>query len=119
MTHMPTSFRPDDVDVLLTELSATEKSWADGAALFGPGGLLDAQRKALLSVRACALRDGWSVEKQGKLTESQLDQCAHADQFYTDWLDLMEAKRASWLLLDAQRDSLHIKIKQLTYSPVR
>lgn len=113
----PTDFRPSEVDMLLQGLSQTHEAWATGATLFGPGGFANDQRKRLLSVVACRLREQWDEAKQGKYSEAALDRLAHADPAYGEWLDKREFERARWLLLDAQRDSQFIKLRALTYSP--
>ena len=113
----PTDFSPDDVDVLLQGLSETHEAWTQGATLFGPGGFANDQRKRMLAVVACRLRESWSDERHGKYSEAALDRVSHADPEYTGWLDRLEARRAEWLLLDVQRDSQMIKLKYLTYSP--
>lgn len=113
----PTDFTPSDVDILLHGLAATHEDWTHGATLFGPGGMYNDQRKRLLAVVACRIRDQWDDAAQGKYSEAALDRLAHADHEYGAWLDQREFERAKWLLLDAQRDSQHIKLKHLTYSP--
>lgn len=113
----PTDFQPDEVDILLQGMSETHQEWANGAALFGPGGFANDQRKRMLAVVACDLRETWDDTKFGKLSESALDREAHRHEKYTQWLDAMELKRAKWLVLDAQRDAQHIKLKHLTYAP--
>lgn len=119
MTWTPTDFDADDVDILLQGLSETHDTWAKGAALFGPGGFANDQRKRLLSVVACRLRETWQESIHGKYSEAALDRLAHADTEYTGWLDRMELRRAEWLVLDAQRSSQRIKLQSLTYSPMR
>jgi hypothetical protein len=71
--------------------------------------MFDPLRKALLSARAIAIRDGWDDAKKGKLTESRLDQESHADPQYRAWLETKLLERAEWILLDQDRDKLHAR----------
>lgn len=89
----------EPLDELLAELDKTERAWAEGAALYGPGGLFDAQRKAKLSTIGVELRD-MLTKQGGKVTESAIDQMAHADEGYLKFLDTNERLRADWLLLN-------------------
>lgn len=100
----------EPMDVLEAELDAMSEEWARGWALFGPGGMLDAQRKALLSAREIAIKDEWNEIKLGKLTDAKLDAAAHADPTYRKWLDDMQLCRAQWILLDQARDLIHARI---------
>lgn len=88
------SFIPIEADDLLQQLSATEDEWAQGAALFGPGGLFDANRKAKLSVIGLQIRDHRS-ESSEKTTEAMIEQLAHADDTYTDYLSEAVVARAA------------------------
>ncbi len=105
------SFGAEPIDVLLSDLDNTEEEWADSAALFGAGGLFDAQRKAKLCTVAMEIRD-MLFKQGGKATESLIDQMAHADKQYIEWLDDMQLRRAQWLAMDAHRDGLVLRINR-------
>lgn len=96
---------------MLAELDKTESAWSEGAALYGPGGLFDAQRKAKLSVIGVELRE-MLTKQGGKVTESAIDQMAHADEGYLKFLDEHERLRADWLLLNAQRDAIMLRVQR-------
>jgi hypothetical protein len=117
-TATPTTFIPDEAEVLLQKLGATHETWAMGAARFGPGGTFDALRKSTLAVRAMQARDA-AADKGEKITEAKLDEISHADAEYRQWLDESTLRRAQWLTLDAQRDEWNTRLRFLTYSPVR
>lgn len=87
---------------VLQLLAESEDAWADGASLYGPGGLFDAQRKALVSVVMLRIRDEL-IGKGEKPTEKVLDAMAHADPTYTEFLGGHVTKRAGWLSLDSER----------------
>lgn len=119
MTSLPTSFVADmeiangaePLDILLAELDESESEWADGASLYGAGGLFNDKRKSLLSVIALRIRD----ERAGaglKSTEDLIDQLSHADKEYVKFLDSHIGRRAKWLALDAHRDSVVMKVSR-------
>ena len=96
---------------LLDLLDACAEQWAEGAALYGPGGTFDHLRKTKLSVTALRIRD----EKQAKgekITEASIDQLAHADGEYIGWLDGQTTARAEWLSLDAYRQQVWARINR-------
>lgn len=101
----------EPLDELLAELDKTEATWAEGAALYGPGGLFDAQRKAKLCVIGVELRD-MLTKNGGKVTEASIDQMAHADDGYLKFLDEHERLRGDWLLLNAQRDAIMLRVQR-------
>lgn len=110
----PTSYLPDEAEALFQELAETHETWAGGAALYGPGGLWDATRKAKLALTAAEIRDGFNGEK---VTESKIDELAHSHPDYRAWLDESTKNRALWLTLDAERTAIMLKLKLLTYTP--
>lgn len=116
MTTAVTTFLPEEIEALFQQLSETQDTWAGGAALYGPGGLWDATRKARLALTAADIRDSYNGEK---ITESKIDEMAHAHPDYNAWLDRCTIERAKWLTLDAERTAIMLKLKVLTYNPVR
>jgi hypothetical protein len=114
----PTAFIPDEAESLLQELGDSHSKWATGAARYGPGGTFDALRKRYLAVRSMQLRDTFAGKGE-KVTESRLDEMAHGDDEYGTWLDQETSSRATWLTLDAERDSIKTRLKFLNYNPVR
>ena len=86
---------------LIDDIEALENTRAPLVAVYGPGGTWDAERKALLCVRAVFIRDEYQT-KQQKVTEAQLDQEAHADEAYEARINLATAERTEMALLDAE-----------------
>ncbi|HET9948791.1 MAG TPA: hypothetical protein VFQ22_07705 [Longimicrobiales bacterium] len=101
----------EPLDELLADLDKTEAEWARGAALYGPGGTLDNLRKALLCTIALRIRDA-KAEKGEKVTEAAIEQMAHADVGYREFLDQHTMARAEWLTLDAQRQAILMRINR-------
>jgi hypothetical protein len=101
----------EPLDELLAELDATEDEWADGWALYGPGGLLDDQRKALLDATAMELREMMKAQG-GKVTDGLIDEMAHADERYKKFLDEHVIKRAEWIRLDKKRDRIEMRFNR-------
>ena len=114
-TATPTAFIPDEAESLLQQLSETHAEWAQGAAKYGPGGTFDALRKRYISVQAMQLRDKYKTANE-KVTEGRLEEEAHADEGYGEWLDDSTIKRAEWLTLDSQRGEWNTRLRFLTYS---
>ena len=95
----------EPIDEIIAALDASEEQWAKGAALYGPGGLFDAQRVAMLAVIALWHRD--DLQKRGqKVTDDLVKQLAHADPKYLKWLKQQTKQRTEWLMLDAERNGL-------------
>lgn len=115
VSSAPVDFEPTECESALQFLASSHAEWARGAALFGPGGLFDAQRKKTLSAIECELRDEYKA-KDEKATETRIEQEAHCATDYVTFLDTMEARRADWLLLDAQRDEAQLRLKVYTYT---
>lgn len=96
-------------DALLQELASTEDEWAQSAALYGAGGLLDAQRKIILSTAMLEIRDSLPE----KVTEKVLDAMGHTAAEYTAFVNAHVVGRAQWLALDAKRSRLYVEIKSI------
>lgn len=119
MTSLPTSFVEDmerangaePLDGLLAELDETEAEWADGASLYGAGGLFNDKRKSLLSITALRIRDE-RAENGLKSTDAMIDDLSHADKEYRLFLDSHIGRRAKWLALDAHRDSIVMRVNR-------
>lgn len=119
MTSLPTSFVSDmersngaePLDGLLAELDDTEAEWADGASLYGAGGLFNDKRKSYLSSIALRIRDELR-ESGGKITDDLVDQRSHADKEYRKFLDDHIVRRAKWLALDAHRDGIVMRVNR-------
>ena len=94
-------------DELLQELASTEDEWAKGAALYGAGGLLDAQRKIILSADLLEIRDSLPE----KVTEKVLDAMGHGAPRYVAFVNAHVTGRAEWLALDAKRTRIYMEIK--------
>jgi len=99
------------LDELLAELDESEAEWADGAALYGNGGMFNDKRKSLLSIIALRIRDERAGEGK-KSTEDMIEQMAHADKEYVKFLDGHIGRRAKWLALDAHRDGIVMRVNR-------
>jgi hypothetical protein len=114
----PTTFLADEVETLFQQLAESNGDWANGAALYGAGGLFDASRKARLSLIAAEIRDDYT-EKKEKVTEAQITELSHAHPDYQKFISTSTIDRARWLLCDAERTCAMLRLKSLTYNPVR
>lgn len=101
----------DALDVLQARLDSTTEEWSKLGALHGPFGKYNDVRKSYLGATAVQLRDEWDTTK-GKLTESQLEQLAHAHENYTAFVDQAVLDHARYLLLDAERDGIMQRIQR-------
>lgn len=101
----------EPLDGLLAELDETEAEWADGASLYGAGGLLNDKRKSYLSLIALRIRDELR-ESGSKITDDLVDQKSHADSGYRGFLDDHIVRRAKWLALDAHRDGIVMRVNR-------
>lgn len=110
----PSTFLPEEIEAVFQELSESNETWAGGAALYGAGGTWDATRKARLSLHAAEIRDGYQ-ERGEKITESRVDELAHAHPDYNEWLNRSTIDRAKWLTLDAERRMLDTRLNLLRY----
>ncbi|MBA2684061.1 MAG: hypothetical protein H0U66_06195 [Gemmatimonadaceae bacterium] len=95
----------DDADALVQQLAESEDAWADGSALYGPGGLFDNMRKSMLAVIKLRVRDTLGDRKLTGLADF-IDDLAHADSGYRAFLDTHLVKQAEWRALDAGRQRL-------------
>jgi hypothetical protein len=96
-------------EALLQELASTEDAWAEGASLYGAGGLLDSQRKIILSVALLEIRDSLPE----KVTEKVLDAMGHTASEYKAFVNAHVVGRAQWLALDAKRTRIYMEIKSI------
>lgn len=96
--------------VIFQALSDTEKQWAEGAAMYGPGGSYNDLRKSYLAVRYLQLRDE-AAAKNEKVTDALNNERAHADDEYGSWLDSRLSDHAAWRLLDAQRTTMVMRLQ--------
>lgn len=103
-------FEVSEEDIVLQELASTEQKWAEGAALFGPFGLADNQRKIFLEKTGLEIRNS-KLGANEKVTEAFLDQAAHADTEYAEYVTDMVLAKAQWLVLDQTRERLWAKLK--------
>lgn len=93
------------IEEIIGALDASEEKWAQGAALFGPGGLYGDQRASMEALISLDWRD--KLEKLGtKVTDDLVKQKARSDPRYTKWLQKMTMQRIEWLRLDAERNNL-------------
>jgi hypothetical protein len=104
----------EPLDELLAELDATENEWANGGALYGDRGLLNDIRKSLLDATAMELREQiLKLNTTGqKVTEAMIEQMAHADENYRQFLDEHVIRKAEWIKLDSQRKKIEMRINR-------
>lgn len=104
----------EPLDELLAELDRTEDDWANGGALYGDRGLLGDLRKALLDATAMEIREQLlKLNTTGqKITDGMIDQMAHADESYRQFLDEHVIRKAEWLKLDVQRKKIEMRINR-------
>lgn len=104
----------EPLDELLAELDATEDEWAAGWALYGPGGLLGDLRKSLLDATAQELRTAaLKLNTTGqKITDGLIDEMAHADESYREFIDEHIARRKDWIKLDKRRTQIEMRINR-------
>lgn len=104
----------EPLDELLAELDRTEDEWANGGALYGDRGLLGDLRKALLDATAMEIREQvLKLNTTGqKVTDGMIDQMAHADESYRQFLDEHVIRKAEWIKLDVQRKKIEMRINR-------
>lgn len=104
----------EPLDELLAELDATEDEWANGGALYGDRGLLGDLRKALLDATAMEVREQLlKLNTTGqKITDGFIEQMAHADENYRQFLDEHVIRKAEWIKLDARRKKIEMRINR-------
>lgn len=100
----------DPIDELLASLDATQEAWAKYAALYGPGGLFDNQRKIMLSIIMLKVRD--EIKDGERVTDALVDARAHAHPDYVAFIKRHTERRAEWLQLDAERDAIVLRINR-------
>jgi hypothetical protein len=88
-----------DPAALIDDIEALENTRAPLYAVYGPGGTWEAERKALLCICAIMVRP---VNGEVKMSEAQIDQKAHANDTYTNRIDLATEERTKMALLDAE-----------------
>lgn len=118
-TSLPTSFAPDiersfgavPVDEIIAELDTNEDAWSEGWALYGQGGLLGDLRKALLDATAMEVREQLlKLNTTGqKITDGFIEQMAHANENYRQFLDEHVIRRAEWIRLDSKRKKIEMR----------
>lgn len=110
--------RAYDAQALIDTLEGLELASAALRARYGPFGTFDHDRKILLAT----LRDEYRMASEVKRTEAALDDMAHADARYQDFMRDAYAERTKLAEIDAQRVALDHKIalaKALLYTQGR
>lgn len=104
----------EPLDELLAELDRTEDEWANGGALYGDRGLLGDLRKALLDATAMEVREQiLKLNTTGqKITDGMIEQMAHADEHYRQFLDEHVIRKAEWIKLDSQRKKIEMRVNR-------
>jgi hypothetical protein len=88
---------------IVSELAALE-------ALHGMNGLWDDKRRSLRAAIATEIRDRMAAEGK-KVTEGLIEDMAHADHRYTDFIDHGLADRMQYLQLKVRRDEIQERIR--------
>lgn len=104
----------EPLDELIAELDRTEDEWANGGALYGDRGLLNDVRKSLLDATAMQLREQiLKLNTTGqRITEAMIEQMAHADESYRQFLDEHVIRKAEWIKLDSQRKKIEMRVNR-------
>lgn len=111
-SDVETGFGVEPIQELQSQIEATTEKWAQGAALYGPGGFAGDVRKKILSLAMLRIRNEYLNNGEKAPTEKILDAMAHADKDYVRWLDQQIIDRANWLKLDDTRDQIREKIRR-------
>lgn len=111
MTALEVQFGLQPIADLLQERGVLIDRVARLRAKYGSFGTWDAERKMRLAgikgrIRAEMQRNG------AKITEAQLDDMAHADHDYTDFIVTATLERADWVRLEAQIDGIDATINR-------
>jgi hypothetical protein len=87
------------IESLLAERDDLVKQVSVLRAKHGPFGLFDAERKVQLATIAASIR-ARALSDAKKVTEASIDEAAHADPRYVDWLTQMTQEKAEWAILE-------------------
>lgn len=101
-----------DADELIQQLNDVLVKRAPLAAVYGPFGTFDHVRKTLLA----SCRDAHRMTRLGngeKVTEALLDDLAHADGQYVDFINAATEQRTALALLDAESTILEHRLSYL------
>lgn len=110
--------RAHDAQALIDTLEGLELASAALRARYGPFGTFDHDRKILLAT----LRDEYRMGATTRISADSLDDMAHADERYQQFLTAAYAERTKLAEIDAQRVALDHKIalaKALLYAHAR
>ena len=118
MTPADILAQADEARTLIDTLEALDLRRAPLQARYGPGGTFEADRKTYL----CTLRDAVRADAQAKnikMTVDAIDDAAHAQTGYAEYLGHALAERTVLAEMDAQRTALDHRIalaKALLYA---
>ena len=99
------------VEELLAERDELIREVAPLRAKHGPFGSWGDLRKALLSTIAMGIRADNSTNGV-KMTESAVDDMAHADQRYKDFIESGTIEKATWIIKESQIESIDFTIQR-------
>ena len=111
MTALEVQFGLQPIADLLQERGVLIDRVARLRAKYGSFGTWDAERKMRLADIKGRIRAEMQREK-AKITEAQLDDMAHADGDYTDFIVTATLERADWVRLEAQIDAIDATINR-------
>lgn len=101
------------LEELLDERDTLIRRVANLRAVYGSFGTWDGQRKILLAglkgrIRADAMRQAMAR----RLTNDQIDDEAHADPVYEDFITTATKERAEWIVLESKIENIDFKIQR-------
>lgn len=99
------------LEELLEERRTLVRQVASLRARYGPFGTADNLRKIELSRLGAILR-AQATERQEKVTEAKLDEMAHADPRYTDFVTIQTRERADWIILEDAIQAIEDQIRR-------
>ena len=106
------SFQPDAHDALIQEYATVGARYRELWAKYGAGCMLDNKRKAYLSTLAAKIRV-LAAEKGTKVTESFIEEAAHAHPDYAEWITEQELGRLAFQQCELDLDMVREKIRRL------
>lgn len=111
-TEPPATFQPDAHDVLVQQYAEIGSKYKTLWAKYGAGCMLDNKRKAFLAAIAAKIRT-IAAEKGTKVTESFIEEQAHAHADYSAWIEEQELGRLEFQQCELDLDMVREKIRRL------
>ena len=111
MTALEVQFGLQPIGDLLEERGVLIERLATLRARYGPWGTWDHERKVRLSAIKGRIRAQMTAAG-AKVSNDHLDDLAHADPDYTDFVITATMERADWVRLEAQVDAIDATINR-------